>query len=122
MKSSDTATALAALQTLISALRSLLGDTQEGDLRGGEHYTSRGPLPPGVTRRRFNEIAGSIGGSWKDGRVWVVPVDAWRNERHRPERRQNSGGLSAPSPRKWSAESALRAAGIAPIAGTGDPS
>jgi hypothetical protein len=51
--------------------------------RPAEHYTSSSP-PPGITRRRFNARCKSIPEARLDGKVWVVPVEAYQRSLKRP--------------------------------------
>lgn len=72
-------------------------------------YTTNSP-PPGMSRKRFNEIcrakARTDAGVYKVGRVWVAPIEAFVP---RPERRAPG---AARSDEAWSPEAALASVGV----------
>jgi hypothetical protein len=44
-----------------------------------EQFTSRGPLPPGVSSRTFRDVcrSGAVVGAVKDGKVWTCDRASW---------------------------------------------
>lgn len=111
MKAPTSGTVLAALETLRTFLQASSVSTVPSVDRPA-FYTSRG-LPPGVSRRRFNEIARGLPAARKDGRVWVVPAAAW--EACRSQLARSAGKVATTMP--WTPEHALQQAGLRVVAG-----
>lgn len=112
MKAPSSSMVLSALETLRTFLQAPLASSNPM-AESRAFYTSRGPLPPGVSRRRFNEIARELPAARKDGRVWVVPVPAWTQYRSVASRPLQA----IRSPQPWTPERALEQAGLRLVGG-----
>lgn len=76
-------------------------------------YTTHAP-PPGMSRRRFNEVARQIPGALKVGRAWSVTVEdfrAWSQGRTKASAVSAVTTDRTRAARTWSPAAALRDAG-----------
>ncbi len=67
----------AAAHDLLDMFAELVADKLAAKMRAPLSTYSSTNLPPGITRRKFAERCLRIAEARKDGRVWVVPVEAY---------------------------------------------
>jgi len=98
-----------AVELLATHIAAIVIAAQKDGVSAGSVYTSKAP-PPGMTRKRFNDLCRQRGAQGdasirKVGRVWVAPASVFEKPARLAPARTRAG-------EPWSAEAILESVGV----------